>query len=253
MHILITNDDGYQAPGIKALYEALSGLGTLWMVAPSEERSGVSHAFTIRSPLRVDLVDAIPERRGYAVHGMPVDAVKIAIRSILPEMPALVVSGINQGENSGVDLFYSGTVAAAMEGAIFGAPSIAVSLASKTHPDFSVAAKFARSICERVLRYGLPDGMIVNVNVPPVSEPEIKGVKIASQAKSRYIENVSRKDDETGGDYFWVEYEKILLEDGAGTDYQAIRDNYVAVTPVNAKFTDYGMFKTMEDWELGVG
>ena len=252
MHILITNDDGYQAPGIRALYDALEGLGTLWLVAPSEERSGVGHAFTIRDPLRVDLVEWVPDKCGYAVHGMPADAVKIAIRSIMPEPPSLVVSGINAGENSGVDLFYSGTVAAAMEGMIFGIPAIALSLASRTYEDYTAAAKFARTITEAVIKRGLPDGVMINVNVPPLPAEKIAGVKVTRQAKSRYVEKVRRDDDQNGGDCYWVEYRKDLLEDGAGTDMQAIRDGCISVTPVHGRLTEFDMMETVEGWKLGL-
>jgi len=251
MHILLTNDDGYNAPGIKVLYKALEGLGELWIAAPVNEKSGVSHAFTIKDPLRVDLIEWMNDNHGYAVHGTPVDAVKLAIRSLMPEPPALVVSGINQGENTGVDLLYSGTVAAAMEGAILGIPSIAISLASKQYSDYSTSARFARNICKEVIERGLPAGVLLNTNIPPLPEERIAGVRITHQAESRYIEGVERRDDPNGGDCYWVEYEKVLVGDGNGSDVEAIKNNYISVTPVHSRFTQFDLLPEIKSWNLG--
>ncbi len=252
MRILISNDDGYSAPGIRALYDALESLGEVWLSAPASERSGVSHSFTMRDVLRVDNVDWVAGGRGFAVHGMPVDSVKLAIRSLMDGMPDIVVSGINQGENTGVDLLYSGTVAAAMEGAILGVPSVAVSLASKRYNDFSVAAKYAQQVVEQVLAHGIPKGNLINVNVPPLSLAEIKGVRLTKQGASRYIEQVRCEKGKNGVDCHWTEYHKELTEDGAGTDIEAIRDGYVSITPVHARMTETRMLKTLEDWDFGV-
>jgi len=252
MHILLTNDDGYQAPGIQALYNALEGLGELWIVAPESEKSGVSHAFTIRDPLRVDLIDWMNDNHGYAVHGTPVDAVKLAIRSLMPAPPALVVSGINRGENTGVDLLYSGTVAAAMEGAIIGIPSVAISLASKEYSDYTVAARFARRICKEMLARELPSGVLLNVNIPPLPEAQIAGVRVTHQADSRYIEHVERRDDPNGGDCYWVEYKKMLIGNGKGSDIEAIKGNYISVTPVHSRFTRFDLLPVVKGWDLSL-
>lgn len=252
MRILLTNDDGIDAPGIKALFEGLRDLGEVWVVAPSDERSGVSHAFSIHGPLRVDHADWVPGSRGYGVHGTPVDAVKLAIRSLMPEAPDLVVSGINRGENTGVDLLYSGTVAAAMEGAVFGVPSVAISLASKDSGDYSVAARFAADIVVEIFRRGLPPEIMLNVNVPPLPEAQIRGVKVTHQAQSRYVEQVRRIDSPNGGECYWVEYEKILTAEGSGSDIEAIRQNYISVTPIHAKLTVTELLPQIEEWNLSL-
>jgi len=252
MRILITNDDGYSAPGIRAIYEALEGLGERWLVAPADQRSGVSHAFTICNPIRVDTIDWVEGNRGYAVHGMPVDAVKLAMRSLMPSFPDLVVSGINSGENTGVDLLYSGTVAAAMEGALYGIPSIAISLTThdQENSDFSIAQEFGRKICEEVISRGLPPGVVINVNVPVLSREEILGVKITSQAESRYDEEVEFRPDENGGQSIWLDYKKVLTGTGSGTDIEAIRNGYISVSPIQAKFTNHDLLSIMNMWKL---
>ena len=252
MRILITNDDGFGAQGIREIYEALEGLGERWLVAPVGQCSGVSHAFTIHDPLRVDTVDWVEENRGFAVHGMPVDSVKLAIRSLLPAPPDLVVSGINMGENTGVDLLYSGTVAAAIEGAMFGVPSIAISLATHDHDnnDFSVARDFGRKICEEVISRGLPPGVVLNVNVHAISRDKILGVKITSQAESRYDEEVDYRPDENGGNCYWLEYKKILTGTGNGTDIAAVKTGHISVTPIQAKFTKKDFLSILSSWKL---
>ncbi|MBC8465817.1 5'/3'-nucleotidase SurE [bacterium] len=250
MRILITNDDGIQAEGIKALYQSFQGLGEVWVVAPSAERSGVSHAFTIRDPLRVDFADWVKDKRGYGVDGMPVDAVKLAIRSILPGPPDLVISGINSGENTGVDLLYSGTVGAAREGAVFGIPSLAISLTSKKYPDYSVAARFARTLAEKIFEKGVPKGIMLNVNVPAIGSEQIKGVRVTRQAESMYVETVKRKDDQKGGDCYWVEYKKILTGEYVGTDIEAIDENYISITPVHFQLTEKKLIHTIENWNV---
>ncbi len=252
MRILITNDDGYSAPGIRAIYDALEGLGERWLVAPADERSGVSHAFTISNPLKVDAVDWVEGNRGFAVHGMPVDAVKLAIRSLLPSLPDLVVSGINSGENTGVDLLYSGTVAAAMEGALYGIPSVALSLTTKKHKfrDFSVAQEFGRKVCEEVTNRGLAPGVVINVNIPAIKREEIRGVKITSQAESRYDEEVDYHPNDNGGECYWMEYKKVLTGNGSGTDLEAVRNGYISVSPIQAKFTNTDLLSIMNTWKL---
>jgi len=248
MRILLTNDDGCQAPGLRALYDALEGLAELWVAAPVEERSGVSHGFTIRDPLRVDLIPWTPERRGFAVQGTPVDAVKLGVRSLLPAAPDLLVAGINQGENTGVDLLYSGTVAAAIESAILDVPAVAVSLASRKSRDFAAAAAVARLVVETALEKHLAPGKMLNVNVPAIPLAEIKGIRLTRQAASRYIENVRRIDDASGGDCYWAEYYKVLTEQGQGSDVEAIREGYVSITPLQARFTELEMIPLLYEW-----
>jgi len=250
MLILLTNDDGINAPGLKALKEALAGLGDVQVVAPDRDQSGVSHAFTVRGPYQVDEIHNNGSRFGWAVRGTPVDAVKVAVRALLPRMPDLVVSGINGGENSGVDLLYSGTVAAAMEAATYGVPAVAVSLASKSATDFSVAAAFARRLIGAVIQRKMPPGVVLNVNVPPIPTEQIKGVRITRQGESFYEEALEKRDDGDGMKYHWTRWGKQMSGDGEGSDVKAIRDGYISVTPIHARFTEHSLIQVLEGWKL---
>ena len=173
--ILLTNDDGINAPGLYALYESIRTMGEVSVVAPEREMSAVGHAITLTDPLRVEKVDKRGEFFGYAVSGTPADCVKIAAWALLDEMPDLVISGINLGNNTGISIIYSGTVSAATEGTILEIPSIAISLVAFKNPDFRYAAKFAKKMAEIVLEKGLPIGTLLNINVPNVKEEEIGG------------------------------------------------------------------------------
>ncbi len=250
MLILLTNDDGINAPGLLSLQDALSELGKLCVVAPATEQSGVGHACTLRKPLRVQKITQKNGSVQYAVHGTPVDAVKIAMRSVLSEPPDLVVSGINQGENAGVDLLYSGTVAAAREAAFYGVPAIAVSLCSKDSPDFSVAANFARELCEKVIVIGLPKGTVINANIPPVPAADIRGVAVTHQADSRYEEVLEQKAEPDGTVCKWTRFEKVLINDSIGSDMTAIRNGYISVTPIHHRLTHYKMINEIAGWKL---
>jgi len=251
MLILLTNDDGINASGLKALKDAMSELGEVWVVAPATEQSGVSHGFSLRGPLKVDEVHSDGRLFGHAVSGTPVDAVKVAVRALLPRMPDLVVSGINAGENTGVDLLYSGTVAGAMEGAMLGIPSLAFSLASRSYTDFDASAQFASKICRNVLERGLPAGLMVNVNVPPFPLDQIKGVRITRQGNSFYEEALERREEPGGVKYYWKRWAKSLSEDGNGSDVCAIRDGYISITPIHSRLTETAMIPVMEEWQLG--
>ena len=171
--ILITNDDGIYAPGIKHLYNALDKLGDVHVVAPLAEKSAVGHAITVSEPLRVSKVERDGKFFGYAINGTPADCVKLAVKCILEKKPDIVVSGINQGSNTATNVIYSGTVSGAAEGVIMGIPAIAISLVSFTKEEFSYAEKIARYITSQVIEKGLPERTILNVNVPPVTENEI--------------------------------------------------------------------------------
>jgi len=250
MLVLLTNDDGIQAPGLKALKEALAGLGDLRVAAPDRDQSGISHAFTVRGPYEVNEIHNNGSLFGWAVRGTPVDAVKVAVRALLPRMPDLVVSGINGGENSGVDLLYSGTVAAAMEAATYGVPAIAVSLASRSYDDFSAAAAFTRRIVSEALQRGMPPGVVLNVNVPPLAAELIHGVRVTRQGDSYYEESLEQRDDGDGLKYHWTRWGKQMAEDGEGSDVKAIRDGFISVTPIRARLTDNAFMPALERWRL---
>lgn len=257
--ILITNDDGIQAPGLTALVGALQDFGELWVVAPEGEQSGVGHGFSLRGPLQALPVTIPGATAAHAVKGTPVDAVKLAVRGLLPHPPALVVSGINYGENSGVDIFYSGTVAAAMEAAAMGLPAVALSQVRLRSPapdqppppaDYTAAAAFARRVCGEVLQRGLPPGVVLNVNIPPRPPSLIRGVRLTRQGASYYEEGLERRDRNGVPTWYWTRWEKTLSEDGEGSDVKAIRDGYISVTPLHLRLTEAGLLSELARWKL---
>lgn len=252
--ILITNDDGINAPGIWALADAVKDLGEIWIVAPDRERSGVSHAFTLMTPLRYLHLPRNGFDNVFAITGTPVDAAKFALRGLLPGKPDLLLSGINRGENTGVNLLYSGTVAGAMEGAIIGIPSIAVSITwnkeAKNNGAFSTAALIARKLCEKVLQEGLRFGTMLNVNIPGVPQDKLRGVKLVRQAESHYNEIIDKRSDPRGDDYFWISGINHLLDEKSPSDMKAVRDGYIAITPICARLTDDLSLTEMKGWNL---
>jgi len=248
--ILITNDDGINAPGIWALRDALEGLGDLWIVAPDRERSGVSHAFTLNTPLRVEHHPRHGLENCYSVTGTPVDSAKIALRRLMPEPPSLVVSGINRGENGGVNILYSGTVAGAMEGALVGIPSIAFSIGWGDKIDYKPAGHYARLIAEKVISEKLPAGALLNVNVPNLPLDKIKGIRITEMADSHYEENIDGRIDPRGRAYYWIAGGLKIVGDGVGTDLNAIQDGFVSITPLRAQLTDDALLTTLTGWNL---
>jgi 5'-nucleotidase len=248
--ILLTNDDGIYAQGILAAWQELRKIGQVEVVAPDAERSAVGHAITLLQPLRAKEVVRRNARFGYAVNGMPADCVKIAVGAILPRPPDLVVSGINLGSNTGTNVIYSGTVSAATEARIIGIPSIAVSLATFTNPDFTYAAKFTRKLALAVLAHGLPDKTLLNVNVPNIPEEEIKGVIITQQGESRVEEKFEKRTDPRNQTYYWLAGQFRLQEPRENADAAVVTQGYVSVTPVQFDLTAYRAIKTLEDWKL---
>ena len=203
--ILVTNDDGITAPGLHALVEAVLPLGDVFVVAPDSPQSGMGHAITINNLLRLDKVDMRNEATWYQCSGTPVDCVKIAIDKILHRKPDLCVSGINHGSNSSINVIYSGTMSAAMEGAIEGIPSVGFSFLNYAlDADFTAPKKFARVIANNVLKHGLPEGTLLNVNIPKLSFKEIKGVKICRQAMAKWEEKFDERLDPNKRKYYWL-------------------------------------------------
>jgi len=243
--ILVTNDDGIHSPGIIALAEALDILGEVMVVAPAHEMSAASHSLTLTRPLRIDEIDA----RHYSVDGTPTDCVTLAMNQIMRDHPPdLVVSGINKGGNLGDDVTYSGTVAGALEASIYGLPGIAVSLVQRTNFDFRHAAQFAAELARRVLGDGLPRGTLLNVNVPP---GELRGVRVTRQGNKIIRPNVIEGTDPRQRKYYWIGEESLIWNEEAGTDYEALRQGFVSITPLRTDLTDYsalGEFKS-RDWD----
>lgn len=239
--ILVTNDDGVRSEGLTALAAALRPLGAITVVAPLTEASAIGHALTLRRPLRLEtLADGV-----YAVDGTPTDCVNIAITSVLRAMPDLVVSGINKGWNLGDDVTYSGTVSGAFEGALLGAPGIAVSLQNTGGPfDFSESARAAYVVARSVLEKGLPAQTFLNINVP---KGPTRGFRVTVQAKRNHITKVSERTDPRGQKYFWIEEGQNEWAPHDRSDYQAVRDGYISVTPLQPDLTAYSVVPTIEE------
>ena len=242
--ILVTNDDGVHSEGIKALADALKPLGEVTVVAPLAEASAIGHALTLRRPLRLETI----ADRVYAVDGTPTDCVNIGITSVLRGMPDLVVSGINKGWNLGDDVTYSGTVSGAFEAALLGPPGIGVSL-ERTHDgfDFSEAARSAHIVARSVLEKGLPTRTFLNINVPT---GPTKGFRVTVQARRNHITKVDERIDPRGQRYFWIEEGQNEWEPHDRSDFQAVRDGYISVTPLQPDLTAYSVIPTVEEFLL---
>ncbi|NUN63791.1 5'/3'-nucleotidase SurE [Pseudanabaena biceps] len=251
MRILISNDDGIYAPGVRALAEALSDTEhKITVVCPDRERSATGHALTLQEPLRVDQISGIyPSNiEAWACSGTPSDTVKLALDALLSDRPDLVLSGINRGANLGTDVLYSGTVSAAMEGVLEGVPSIAFSLASFAHLDFSAAANFAKKMVKAIAERPLKETILLNVNIPAIAEEDICGAVVTRLGIRRYRDQFEKRVDPRGKTYYWLSGVIIEEEADADTDIQAIRDNYVAITPLKYDLTYATAMSSLQSW-----
>ena len=239
--ILLTNDDGIGANGLNVLERWMSALGEVTVVAPDSERSGSSQSLTLHQPLRVKVID----ERHYAVGGTPTDAVILALYQVLREKPDLVVSGINAGGNLGENLIYSGTVAAAQEAALHGIPSFAVSLVARQPQDFDGAAAFAVELAQKVLKEGLPPGVALNVNVPP---GDIRGVRLTRQSQKISQNLVCEKKDPRNRPYYWLDETLAHHNVEIDSDYAAIFDHEISVTPLEVDRTHYASLNHLSAW-----
>ncbi len=255
MRILLTNDDGVYAPGLKALRHELLKLGDVTVVAPASEQSAAGHSITLLTPLIVqEVVDDQRRPMGWAVEGRPADCVKLALMELLPEPPDLIVSGLNAGGNAGINVLYSGTVAAAIEGAFFQRPSIAVSLEySKPKPlDFPRAAELARKVIAQILRQPLAGSALFNVNIPSLERGPVRGVRVVPQNVAPYIERFDRRVDPRGRVYFWSGPDFTCPEPHPDTDVTALAEGYITVTPLQFNLTHAVMLEQMKDWQWGL-
>jgi 5'-nucleotidase len=248
--ILITNDDGIFASGIYALKQAMESLGRVTVVAPLSEKSAVGHAITISDPLRVETVERNGSFFGYAVNGTPADCVKLAVAALCEQKPDLVVSGINLGPNTATNILYSGTVSAAAEGAMLGIPSLAVSVATFSKTAFEPAARFIVKLAEEVLRRGLPEGTLLNVNVPAVPQEEIRGIRMTRQGKGGYTTAFDKRNDLHNRTYYWQGGKHNQLDFGLDVDDSAVMENYISVTPVHYDLTNHAFLKDLQAWHL---
>lgn len=240
MLILITNDDGINAPGIKALARSLARVGRIAVVAPEKERSAIGHGITMHKPLRaIEVPWEGPVEMALAVNGTPADCVKLALDALLDEQPALVVSGINLGANLGTDILYSGTVSGALEGCINGRPSLAVSLAGEGEVDYSFAADFTSHLAEVIIKRGLPTGTLLNLNIPCLPPGEIKGLAITRLGRRRYCNTITRRLDPRGRAYYWLAGEVEDLDQEPDTDIGALGQGRISITPLQLDLTNY--------------
>ena len=239
MRILVSNDDGIHARGLRGLVECLKDLGEIFVVAPDRERSATGHCITVHRPLRVKKV-ALPgfAVQSWAVDGTPSDCVKLAVEDLLSQPPDIILSGINQGPNLGTDVLYSGTVSAAVEGVINGFPAIAVSLASFSDHDFTRAGIFTRRLVSSLFEAGSPDRILLNVNVPATEQP--RGIEITRLGDRRYVNVFEKRVDPRGRTYYWMAGELLEMDENAeGTDVKAVKNNYISITPLHLDLTDY--------------
>lgn len=251
MRILVTNDDGYLAAGIRVLADAMREVGDVDVVAPDREQSATSHSLTMHYPLRV----RHPEERLAVVDGTPTDCVMLAVGELLADKPDVVVSGINHGANLGDDVLYSGTVAAAMEATILGIPAIAVSHVGREHDDLPRwRDPLVRLIGQIVRRSDIPPDTVLNINLPPVKPEDVQGVRVTSLARRAYIGSLTRARDPNGREYFWIGggESKWWGRSELDTDYDAVRSGFISITPLHLDLTNYDLLKDIGEWRLNL-
>jgi 5'-nucleotidase len=251
-HILVTNDDGIASPGLLALRNALAEVGRVTVLAPDRNWSASGHVKTMHKPLRVDAATLADGSAAMATDGAPSDAVALALLGVVDDPIDVVVSGINLGANLGHDVTYSGTVTAAMEGAIANVPSLAVSLTSRDHPDFGVAGRFAASLGRQVLKHGLPPGVLLNVNVPPLRADELHGALLTRMGLRIYRDELVRRLDPRGRPYYWIGGPEPSGVEEQGTDIWAVANGYISVTPLQLDLTAHARLAAFDHWDLNV-
>jgi 5'-nucleotidase len=252
MHILLTNDDGVYAPGLRALLPELRKLGEVTIVAPANEQSAVGHSITLLTPILVqEVFDEQDRSLGWAVEGKPADCVKLALTEFFKAPPDLVVSGINAGSNAGINVIYSGTVAAAIEGAFFDITSIAVSLeyTKPVHLNFPRAAELGRRVIEQILERRPTPGMLFNINIPSLDRGEPRGIRVVPQGLLRYRESYDRRKDPRGRTYFWITPDLQTPEHGEDTDVTALAQQFITITPLKFDLTQTPLLETMRSWD----
>jgi 5'-nucleotidase len=247
LSILVTNDDGIHSEGIIVLAKALREVGDVFVVAPDREESAIAHSLTLHRPLRVEKI----KRNFFAVDGTPADCVHLGVNAILSQRPQLIVSGINKGGNLGDDVTYSGTVSAAFEGTLLGIPSFAISLVSRGDFKFHTAARFAVRVARFIIKKGLPKDTLLNINVPNLEESEIKSYKITRQG--RWVHNgnaVIEKMDPRGRKYYWIGSGQLVFDQKKNTDFAAVSNSYISITPLHLDLTNYASIQYLKKWKL---
>ena len=262
MRLLISNDDGVYAQGIRALANTMAEAGhDVSVVCPDRERSATGHGLTLHQPIRAEIVESVfhPAVKAWACDGTPSDCVKLALWALLDSPPELVLSGINQGANLGTEILYSGTVSAAMEGLIEGIPSVAFSLTSYSSKNFEPAANFAKILVEQLRLKSIPDSILLNVNIPAVESSQIKGVKFTRQGVRRYVDVFDKRVDPRGKTYYWLTGEVLEdveppvsfnLPENIPIDVRVIRDDYISITPLHYNLTYPERLKDLSEWQF---
>ncbi len=250
--ILVTNDDGITAPGIRTLISVMKEIGDVVVVAPDSPQSGMGHAITLDSTLHVEKVTIDDgDQDEYSCSGTPADCVKLAINEILDRRPDLCVSGINHGSNSSINVIYSGTMSAAIEAGIEGIPAIGFSLLDYNwNANFEATKSYIKTITKNVLTNGLAKDVVLNVNFPNVSEQVIKGIKVCRQARANWKEEFDKRKSPQGKDYYWLTGKFVNLDSGQDTDEWALENGYVSVVPVQFDLTAHDSIKTLKKWKL---
>lgn len=246
MHFLVTNDDGIGSPALEQLRRQLTPFGRVTVIAPDRNQSATSQALTLHRPLRIHATG----EDTYSVDGTPADCVLIAFHGRLVDPPDFVVSGINHGPNMGEDVFYSGTVAAAIEGVLQGVPAIAASLVTRESTDFAEPAASVHRIVRQLLERGVPPRMLLNVNFPFLPAAEIKGLRVTRLGSRVYEDTLVKKVDPRGRDYYWIGGEDPVWRPEPGTDFHAVHDGWVSLTPMHLALTDHEAVERMSGWTL---
>ncbi|HEX6069087.1 MAG TPA: 5'/3'-nucleotidase SurE [Longimicrobiaceae bacterium] len=247
MLILCTNDDGYRAEGLRVLSEAANALGDVRIVAPEREQSATSHSLTMHFPIRRHHIDDGVQ----SIDGTPTDCVALAVGMLLEDRPDFVLSGVNHGPNMGEDVLYSGTVAGAMEATILGIPAVAVSYAGREASGIAGYGPVLTNLLRQILqRDGFPPETLLNVNLPAIDPGELKGVRVTRLGRRVYTDSITRAEDPSGREYFWIGGGGVQWTAEDGTDFQAVQDGYISVTPLHLDLTNYRLLSAVGDWEL---
>lgn len=248
--ILVSNDDGITAKGIRTLVHEMQQLGEVIVVAPDSPQSGMGHAITMNNPLRVSAVDLFGDNKAYQVNGTPVDCVKLALDKLVPRKPDLMVSGINHGSNASINVIYSGTMSAAVEASIDEMPAIGFSLCDYAHDaDFDHARKYVTQLAKETLKNGLPKGVLLNVNIPKAGT-EIKGMKVCRQANAHWDESFLKREDPFNRTYYWMKGDFVNPDKGTDTDEWALHNGYVSVVPTQFDLTAHTAISIINTWTL---
>jgi 5'-nucleotidase len=250
MNVLLTNDDGIFSPGLWALYNRFVRRHNVTVIAPDRERSAVSHGITLHEPIRATLTSINGGYQGYAVSGTPADCVKLGVLELMDTPPDFVVSGINPGANVGININYSGTVAAAKEAAIYGIAAIAVSINGYHTRDFEEVAGFIETLSRKVFEKGLPQGTFLNVNVPKGPVGDTAGIRLSRQGLDLYSERFEKRTDPRNRAYYWQGCEIDQPNDDLDIDGTALRERYIAITPIKCDMTDYEVLESLKQWRF---